>query len=75
MNVYATAISYMMFLRATLSILSHSAFESGALLWGASITGERGSVETDSRRRFHDSSSAGTTARNEGSRVIQAFAA
>jgi hypothetical protein len=39
------------------------------------MTGERASAETDSRRRTHGSPLIGTTARNEGSRVIHAFAA
>lgn len=63
----------MRFLRATLKILSHIALELGTLTWGLSRTGERRSAETDSRRRIHDWSH-GTTARNEGNRVIQAFA-
>lgn len=77
MKTYATAISYRIFLRATLKILSQFALESGALRWGLPSEGERGergSVERDNRRRIHGSSS-GTTALNEGSRVIQAFAA
>src|SRR6267142_813865 len=65
-----------MFLRVTPRILSHNAFEeSDEPLRGPPMTGERASAETDSRRRIHGSSSLGTTARNEGSRVIQAFAA
>lgn len=79
MKTYATAISYRMFLRATLKILSQFALESGAPRWGLPSEGERGergSAERDNRRRIHGScSSSGTTALNEGSRVIQAFAA
>ncbi len=66
-----------MFLRATLKILSQFALESGAPRSGLPSEGgrgERGSAETDNRRRIHGSSS-GTTALNEGSRVIQASAA
>lgn len=77
MKTYATAISYRIFLRATLKILSQFALESGAPRWGLPTEGERGergSAERDNRRRIHGSSS-GTTALNEGSRVIQAFAA
>jgi len=77
MKTYATAISYRIFLRATLIILSQFALESGAPRWGLASEGERGergSAERDNRRRIHGSSS-GTTALNEGSRVIQAFAA
>src|SRR6266851_381277 len=75
MRAYAIAISYVTFLRAMLRILSHIALESATLSWGPPITGERGSAETDSRRCRTHGSSIGTTARNEGSRVIQAFAA
>jgi hypothetical protein len=64
----------MMFLRATLKILSHIALGSDTLAWGPPSEGERGLAETDNRRRIHGSSSV-TTALNEGSRVIQAFAA
>jgi len=65
----------MMFLHATLKILSHIAFVgSGTLAWGPPSVGERGSEETDNRRRIHGSS-FGTMALNEGSRVIQTFAA
>ena len=77
MKTYATAISYRTFLRATLKILSQFALESGAPIWGLlseGERGERGSAERDNRRRIQGSSS-GTTALNEGSRVIQAFAA
>lgn len=79
MKTYATVISYRIFLRATLKILSQFALESGAPRWGLPSEGERserGSAERDNRRRIHGScSSSGTTALNEGSRVIQAFAA
>ena len=77
MKTYATAISYRIFLRATLKILSQFALESGAPRWGLPSEGERGergSAERDNRRRIHCSSS-GTTALKEVSRVIQAFAA
>jgi hypothetical protein len=68
-----------MFLRPTLKILSHIALESDTLEWrlpsnSVGERGERGSPETDNRRRIHGSS-CGMTALYEGSRVIQAFAA
>ena len=78
MKTYATAISYRIFLRATLKILSQFALESGVPRWALPSEGERGergSADRDNRRRIHGSSSSGTTALNEGSRVIQAFAA
>jgi hypothetical protein len=79
MKTYATAISYRIFLRATLKILSQFAWESSAPRLGLPSEGGRGervSAERDNRRRIHGSgSSSGTTALNEGSRVIQAFAA
>lgn len=77
MKTYATAISYRIFLRATLKILSQFALDSSAPRWGLPSVGERGergSAERDNRRGIHGSSS-GTTALNEGRRVIQAFAA
>ena len=63
-----------MFLRATLNILSHIALESCTVAWGLAIVGERSSAERDNRRRIHGSS-LGTTALNDGNRVIHEFAA
>jgi hypothetical protein len=64
----------MMFLRATLKILSHNALESGILTLRRPRIGELRLCEMDNRRRIHGAS-FGTMARYEGNRVTQVFAA
>jgi hypothetical protein len=64
----------MIFLRATRKISFHIALESGTLALRLLGIGEPRLAEMDRRRRIHGSS-FDTTARYEGSRVIQAFAA